>query len=90
MQPNRSTCRTVTSMLTASALLLAAGTNIAYARTQKRNNTEAIAQFCAGQASLCMSRADDQSICGPRQTQCMRTGCFPHIAKFGGPVCASK
>lgn len=51
---------------------------------------EAAAQSsCSAENSLCLSRGGGAR-CAERMASCKRTGCYPHIPKWGGPVCNLK
>lgn len=51
---------------------------------------EAAAQSsCSAENSLCLSRGGAWR-CAERLEKCKRTGCWDHIAKYGGRICKLK
>ena len=51
---------------------------------------EAAAQSsCSAEKSLCLSRGGGAR-CTERMDNCRRTGCWEHIAKYGGRICNLK
>ena len=51
---------------------------------------EAAAQSsCSAEKALCVSRGGGAR-CDERMANCRRTGCWEHIAKYGGPICNLK
>ncbi len=51
---------------------------------------EAAAQSsCSAENALCLSRGGGAR-CAERMDHCRRTGCWPHLAKYGGRICNLK
>jgi hypothetical protein len=51
---------------------------------------EAAAQSsCSAENKLCLSRGGGTR-CAERMVSCKRTGCWEHIAKYGGRICNLK
>jgi hypothetical protein len=51
---------------------------------------EAAAQSsCSAEKSLCLSRGGGAR-CAERMDNCRRTGCWEHLAKYGGRLCNLK
>jgi hypothetical protein len=44
---------------------------------------------CSAENSLCLSRGGGHR-CAERMARCKRTGCWDHIAKYGGRICNLK